>query len=177
MLRHPAHWLRRLRHLLVVGVLVVLLFVLESIIGCDKDEEPQVYYGPPPADDTQEGNDGLDLDAVVYYGPQPFDTVDVVGDAPDPTDTPMFLYGPQPVDTIEEMQILYGPQPVDVVDVEPQDVPLDVQQTWYGPPPPKFDTVDPVDTVPDKDLGDDMKDAQAQTFYGPPAYYGPQPGE
>ncbi len=198
MARHPSLWWSRLRHFVVVGVLMVLLFVLESIIGCDKDEEPQVYYGPPPADDTQVGDDSLDLDAVVYYGPQPFDTVDAVDDVPDPSDTPQVYYGPQPVDTVEDMQVLYGPQPVDtiqdvpdpqdgmqvyygpqpvdVVDVEPQDLLMDVPQTWYGPPP-DWDTVDPVDTVPHKDLADDAMDDQVQTLYGPPAYYGPQPGE
>jgi len=154
MLRHPGLWWRRLRHLVVVGVLMVFLFVLESIIGCEPDEDPQVLYGPPPADDGQEGDDGLDLDAVVYYGPQPFDTVD-------------------------EMQVLYGPQPVDVVDVvdvEPQDVSMDVPQTWYGPPP-GFDTVEPVDTIPEKDLADDVKKDQVQMYYGPQPLYGPQPGE
>lgn len=176
MARNPGLWWRRLRHLVVVGVLMALLFVLESIIGCDNTEEPKAYYGPPPADDSQEGNDGLDLDAVVYYGPQPFDTVDAVDDVPDPSDTPQVYYGPQPVDTLDEVQILYGPQPVDVVDVSPEDVLLDAQQTWYGPPP-GFDTIDPVDTVPQKDLGDDVKDDVMQTLYGPPAYYGPQPGE
>ncbi len=181
MTRNPGLWFARLRHVVVVGVLMVLLFVLESIIGCDKDEEPQVYYGPPPADDT-EGNDGLDLDAVVYYGPQPFDTVDVVEDVPDPSDTPQVYYGPQPVDVMEDLQVLYGPQPVDVsdvdleIDVDLKDVMMDVPQTWYGPPP-DWDTVEPVDTKPDKDLAGDVKDDQVQTYYGPPPVYGPQPGE
>jgi hypothetical protein len=198
MARHPGLLWKRLRHVIVVGILAVFLFVIESIIGCDLDEEPQVYYGPPPADDGQEGNDSLDLDAAVYYGPQPFDTVDAVDDIPDPSDTPQVYYGPQPADPIDELQVLYGPQlvdtiqdipdptdtsmayygpqPVDWVETEPKDVAMDVAQTWYGPPP-DFDTVDPVDTVPDKDLADDVKDAQAQTYYGPPAFYGPQPGE
>lgn len=176
MARHPGLWFSRLRHFVVVGLLMMLLFVLESIIGCDKDEEPQVYYGPPPADDSQEGNDGLDLDAVVYYGPQPFDTVDVVEDVPDPSDTPQVYYGPQPVDVMEDLQVLYGPQPVDVIDVDLEDVMMDVPQTWYGPPP-DWDTVEPVDTAPQKDLADDVKDDQVQAYYGPPPVYGPQPGE
>ncbi len=193
MLRHPGLLWKKLRHLMVVGVLVVLLFVLESIIGCDNDEEPQVYYGPPPADDSGEGNDSLDLDAVVYYGPQPFDTVDVVGDTPqvlygpppvDIIDDMQVLYGPQPVDTVQDVpdpedvpMVYYGPQPVDTVDADLQDIMLDVPQTWYGPPPPGFDTVDPVDTVPDKDLADDVKDDLNQTLYGPQPFYGPQPGD
>ncbi|MBM4372657.1 MAG: hypothetical protein FJ098_13435, partial [Deltaproteobacteria bacterium] len=59
-------WWTRLRQILVVGVLAAFLFLLELVMGCDIDKEPQVYYGPPPAED---GQGDLGDDAVVYYGP------------------------------------------------------------------------------------------------------------
>jgi hypothetical protein len=157
---------RRLRSLVLLGVLSLALMIVELVTGCDtpaEEEQPPVYYGPPPADVVGDADaadvgepDATSVDAlvdvpngddsgpVVYYGPQP---VDVLEDVPNVDDAgPVVYYGPQPVDVLEDVPnvddagpvVYYGPQPVDVVaDSGPADV-VDHDcppMAFYGPPP------------------------------------------
>lgn len=188
--------LRKLRSLLLLGMLSLALMIVELFTGCDTtEEEPSVYYGPPTADatDATEGVDAVsdvpvqsDTGPVVYYGPQP---VDALGDVPPQSDTsPVVYYGPQPVDALDDVPqqsdtgpvVYYGPQPVDALDDVPQQSDTG-PVVYYGPQP--VDALDdvpqssdgglvvfygpqPVDAATPADLED--KDCPPIAFYGPP---------
>jgi hypothetical protein len=174
-----AGFFKKLRTLLVMGLLIIALSVLNFFLGCEIDkEEPKAYYGPP-LDDLQEQDVDNPADIYIdqtapdqmqtYYGPMP---VDVVEDTPDPeTDLPRTYYGPVPVDVIEDtpqpdpdaIQTLYGPVPVDVVEDVPDPQNPDATQAYYGPMPVD---VKPVDDIADVEEDKLQPDAM-QTFYGP----------
>ena len=160
---HPAaivRIVRRARSFIVLSLLTLALLVIELVTGCDtspSQEEPSVYYGPPPADMMQD-DASTSTDVAV--------SVDVVSDVPTTTDTgPVVYYGPAPIDAVDDVPtatdlgpvVYYGPQPVDAIG----DVPTATDTgpvVYYGPQP-----VDAIDDVP------------TATDAGPVVYYGPQP--
>ena len=179
---------RRLRHMFIMGALLLLLSMMGAILGCgDEEKDEPVLYGPPA--DTGDIQDdefavlyGPLVDAVdaepdvkedtppVYYGP-----VDVAPDeGPDAKpDVPVVLYGP-PTDMgpdVSEATVLYGPPPTDVTTEAQDDIPV----VLYGP------AVDVAEDHAATDSGPEFV-----TFYGPypadvqqdcepMAYYGPKP--
>ena len=199
---------RRLRTWMVLGLLLAALYVVTIFVGCDveQDDDPPVYYGPPPSDVLDMLDDSIDPeigdpDVSVLYGPMPVDVVEDKGGASDVEDQEfMPLYGPQPVDIVEDTpeksdmpRTYYGPQPVDVV----EDIPEDEGQPryYYGPQPtdvvedtPEADPdsimvlygPNPVDSGSSVDAiaeEDVAEDLEPVAFYGPAPVYGPQEGE
>jgi hypothetical protein len=131
-------FLRRLRYGLVSGLLLVALFLLNTLAGCESAKDPIPLYGPPP--DVVEGEDGLFLDVLspadledddqIVYGPPP---VDAITDIPNSEDVLDVMQPPPP----------YGPPPMDVLEDTPSWDTLDVMQ-----PPPPYGPM-PVDTIQD----------------------------
>lgn len=160
MRRHARYSWRRLRHLFIVSILAGLLFVVNLVVGCETDEEPAVYYGPPPADDAIGGDTDPGLpDIPTYYGPVP---VDVHQDAAKDADVPQgpdfsVEYGPPPIDIVDAPDPIEDTWDASAADVDvatSTDVPTapDSLVVFYGP--------SPVDVKP-------ASDCQPGTFYGP----------
>jgi hypothetical protein len=181
--------LRNIRTWLLMGLLVAALSMLDFFLGCEKEKEEAVYYGPPPADDTRS-----DDDMKMLYGPCPIDQCVPadIDDTPDaqPEDLPpgpdMAWYGMPPTDSVEQTPLpdaqnpesspLYGVQPFDAccgadsVDAVP-DVQGPEMMILYGP--------QPADIAPQTDHeGEDAADLspalEVVAWYGPQPMYGPQ---
>jgi len=181
MVRNAVAVLKKIRTLLVMGLLIVALSMLNFFLGCEPEDE-KVLYGPAPED--------LKGDENVLYGPpvqEVYPEDEAAADTeegdvtPEPENVPEVapLYGVQvdaePADVVEDVPddqlpeeavVYYGPMPVDGIsedtinDVTPES--KEEFRMLYGPQP-----VDVVDEV--ADTGDDKEIAN---YYGPQPLYG-----